>query len=519
MNTRHSSLCLGFLGRALVVSTAALLASGCGGTDEPGPAGETNACSALQGKTFGEGTVEAAETVEAADGGGATCRVTGLIRTSLRFEAHLPEQWNKKLVFGGGGGFDGFIYPVLYSPSANSGGYVRVFSNGGHEADPEAAAGDASFALNNPEAREDFAYRSSHRTLEVVKQIVQTHYGEAPARSYFEGCSNGGREALMQAVHYPEDYDGIVSRAPAYDFTHLIMAFVNNARHTHWTPGGALDAAALKTLTDAVLAECDALDGLEDGTVSDVSACTFDPETLRCAAGGNGEGCLTDAQVETVSAVYGPTMIGSRDVYPGWGPGGESDPVGWAFWLGTNAEEPSFQLALAEGLVKYWLLEDPAYEVASFVPEEHEARIDAAAAQLDAAPDLGAYFSRGGKLVMAHGTTDWAISYKSSIDYFDAVAGAVGGAASRDASMEFFLQPGVQHCGGGSGADTDDLLAAVDAWVEKEQLPSAQGLVAEKIAESGEVTMRRPLCKYPAFPRYDGSGDPNAAESFTCVDP
>lgn len=485
-----------------------------------GDPGTSDACGALKGQPFGEGTVDDAVITGATEATGAYCRVTGSIHTDLRFEVDLPTQWNKKLLFGGGGGWNGAIATTIYSPSGNAGGYVRVSSNGGHQSSAEPPQLDASFALNNPKAREDFAYLSSHATLTVAKQIVQAYYGGAPVRSYFEGCSTGGRDALMQATHFPEDYDGIVSRAPAYNFTYQQIAYLKNARHTLWTPGGALDAAALTTLTNAVLARCDALDGVEDGIISNIAACSFDPSELRCEGGGEKD-CLTDAQVETVNAVYSATTLpAGRAVYAGWGFGGENDPKnGWGTWLGTSADAPGLQLLLAQSMIKYWFLEDPDADAAAFVPEDHVDRVDAAAAQLDATPELGDFFARGGKLILAHGTTDWALSYKSSVAYHEAVAAAVGGVAERDASMEFFLQPGVQHCGGGSGPDVNDLLAAAVDWVESDLRPSTKGLISEKLDEGGNPTLRRPLCRYPAFPRYNGSGDPNAAESFSCVEP
>ncbi|WP_063796515.1 tannase/feruloyl esterase family alpha/beta hydrolase [Chondromyces crocatus] len=499
--------------RLFGMSMLALLLSACGGS-EGNEATPPEPCSGLKGRTFGEGIVD-----EATSSNGE-CKVNGSIRTDLRFQIHLPDTWNKKLVFGGGGGWDGMILPFTYSPST-SGGYVLVFSNGGHESDAAVPPFDASFALNNPQAREDFAYLSSHATLLVARDIVRAHYGEAPARSYFEGCSNGGREALMQATHFPEDYDAIVSRAPAYDFTSLLLAFLNNAKQVRHTAGGALDVVKLRLLSNAVLQACDALDGLEDGIVSDPARCTFDPAALRCAPGTEGSDCLTDAQMDTVATVYSPYVLNNgTTLYPGWGPGGESNADGWPMWLGTSATTPmAGQHVLAEGLVKYWLMEEPDYDVSTFVPEEHLDRIAAASAMLDATPDLAAFFAAGRKLILAHGTTDWAISYKSSIDYFEEVSGAVGGAAVRDASMEFFLQPGVQHCQGGDGPDVIDLLEAADRWVEAGERPSAQGLIAEKRDGGGEPTLRRPLCPYPTFPQYKGSGDPASADSFSCVAP
>jgi feruloyl esterase len=171
----------------------------------------------------------------------------------------------------------------------------------------------------------------------------------------------------------------------------------------------------------------------------------------------------------------------------------------------------------SEALIRNWFLKDPAYDTLQFQPDKHLPEIKAAAEILDASTDLKGFFAQKGKLILAHGTTDWAISYKGSIKYWNGVAEAVGGEATRDENMEFFLQPGVQHCGGGAGADTVDLLNAMVSWVEEGKAPSTQKLVITKLDTAGAVKFQRPLCKYPEYPRYNGSGDVNAAASYTCT--
>ncbi|MDI3290475.1 tannase/feruloyl esterase family alpha/beta hydrolase [Polyangium sp. 15x6] len=510
---RHSVVHQALLG----ILAVTLFACTSDGTDaEPPVKTPQEACAALSGKTIGGAKLSDPTLVAAANEIGEHCKVTGLLGTSLRFELYLPTEWNKKLYYLGGGGFDGSIPAVSLRPWDASGGYVTVASNGGHD-DPMGAV-----FLNNPEVQKDFGYLQIHKVLGAVQEIVQERYGEQPARKYFEGCSNGGREALIQATRWPEDFDGIVARAPAYSFTELSLAFHNNMKHMLGTPGGKISAAKAATITSAVLVECDALDGTADGVVSNVAACNFDPASLLCAAGDD-DSCLTQEQLETAQAIYGEFKLpDGTSIYPGWGPGGEGESEGWSPWLidGIQGVIPvPGQMLLAESIIRYWLMKDPSYDTLQFEPDKHLPEIEQAAEILDASFDLKAFFARKGKLILAHGTSDWAISYKASIEYWNGVAGAVGGESARDANMEFFLQPGVQHCGDGAGADFVDLLGPLENWVEEGKPPSTQNLVSSKLDMAGTSKFQRPLCKYPEYPRYNGSGDVNAAASYTCTKP
>lgn len=498
-----------------------LLACGSDGQDPPitEPPVQTpqEACDALSGATIGEATLSDSTLVAAAGQIGEHCKVTGLLGTSLRFEVYLPTEWNKKLLYFGGGGFDGSIPAgnLILRPWEASGGYVTVASNGGHD-DPSGAV-----FLDNPEVQKDFGYLQIHKVLGAVLAIVEERYGEQPARRYFEGCSNGGREALIQATRWPEDFDGVVVRAPAYSFTELLLAFNNNMKYMLGTPGGHIDAAKATVIGNAVLAECDALDGISDGVVSHVAACAFDPASLLCPGADDGT-CLTQQQVETAQVIYGEFKLADgTSIYPGWGPGGEDTLEGFPAWLsGVPGIFPiPLHMTFAESLIRNWILSDPAYDTLQFAPEDHRPAIARVAETLDASTDLKAFFARKGKVILVHGTNDWAISYKGSIKYWEGVAEAVGGESARDENMEFFLQPGVQHCAGGSGADTVDLLSPLVRWVEEGTPPSAQSIVSSKLDMAGAVQFQRPLCKYPEYPRYDGSGDMNDAASYTCTQP
>lgn len=511
--------------RAAVLGAVLAGLTGCGGdndtsanstgagTTTPPPVEQTpqEACDALANKTIGGATISSATLVPTAGPVGEHCKLAGVLKTSLRFEAILPTEWNKKLLYTGGGGWDGAVTLGTISPSGMTGGYVLVASNGGHD-DPSGAV-----FLDNPEVQKDFGYLSIHTVLDAVKLIVKQRYGADAERHYFEGCSNGGREALIQATRYPEDFDGIVVRAPGYSFTQLLLAFNNNMKHMIGTPGGGITPAKVSAIAAAVLKECDGLDGITDGVVSNVEACAFDPAALLCAAEDKDD-CLTDEQVNTAKAIYSEFKLGNgTSWYPGWGPGGED--LGWVDWLIGTPTYPALQALFSDALVRYWLVKDASFDSLTFDPEKYMPQIEETAKILDASADLKAFFARKGKMILVHGTSDWAISYKASIKYFNDVATAVGGAATRDESMEFFLQPGVQHCYGGAGPDNVDLVDAVTKWVEEDQRPSSAKLVSTKLDMAGKVTLERPLCQYPTYPRYNGTGDESSASSYTCAAP
>lgn len=502
---------------------AAGLLAGCGGSDHdttpptnqppvtPPVASAKEQCDAFTGASMGGATLGTATMVDAAAGVGEYCKVVGTIHSTLNFEVHLPSNWNNKLLYAGGGGWDGSITITPYSASGSTAGYVLVASDGGRQG----SALDASSFLNNETGQYDFGYLSIHSSLEVAKLIVKQRYKSDATHSYFEGCSNGGREALIQATRFPNDYDGIVVRAPAYTFTELFQAFVANGKALA-APGGQLSDAKATLLGNAVAAKCDALDGVADGIVSNQEACTFDPAVLRCTAGDN-DTCLTDPQIATAHTIYSELKAADgTSIYPGWGPGGEG--LGWPVWVtGTAVGGTGLQFQFGSGLIKYWVTGNPDFDVLSFVPELYTPALQLSATTLDATADLRSFFGRGGKMVMVHGTHDWAISYKGSIKYFNNVATAVGGADARDASMEFFLQPGVQHCAGGVGPDTVDLVDAVSKWREGGVKPSTQNIVAKQLnPTTGATQLSRPLCKYPSFPKYKGSGDVTSSDSYTC---
>lgn len=500
-----------------VVTCLPVLLIACGGNDDsdsPAPipvASAADKCTALTGTSAGGATLNAATLVAASSTAAEFCKVTGTLHGTLNFEVQLPTNWNNKMLYAGGGGWNGSIAITPYSPSGSTAGYVLVASDGGRQGNGL----DASVFLNNPTAQADFGYLSVHSVSEVAKELIRKRYGTDAAFSYFEGCSNGGREALIAATRFPTDFDGIVVRAPAYSFTELFQAFVSNGKALA-APGGRLGSAKASLIGKAVVAKCDLLDGAADGIVSNQEACTFDPAVLRCTAG-DGPDCLTGPELATAQTLYSELRrADGSTVYPGWGPGGEDQ--GWPLWVtGTAIGGVGLQFQFGTGLINYWVTGDPNFNPLTFDAERFKPGLQLAATTLDATTDLGPFFQQGGKMVFAHGTHDWAISYKASIKYVEQVTARVGGAAARDQSMEFFLQPGVQHCSGGVGPDTVDLVDAVAKWREGGAKPSTQNITVRMLVPAtGAVQQSRPLCKYPSFPKYRGNGDLTLAESYTC---
>ena len=511
---------------ALVVAVGCWPALAADGSDRPLAAAAR--CESLAGATLAGAVLESAQTVPASPASVEHCHVRGSIEKALKFEVRLPSQWNKKILYTGGGGWDGYIDLTYHSAESLAAGYVQVASNGGHLSTAPAGAEwtDARPFLNNPKAQEMFGTLSIHTVLQVVKALVKVRYAGVAERYYYEGCSNGGREGLIQATKFPHDFDGIVVRAPAWNLSKLLTAV--NSMSQRWGKA-PLSAAKGELIATAVVDQCDALDGVRDGMVHNVSACHFDPAEIACRPGRNSATCLTPQEVIAERARMAPVKFDNGElIYPGWDPGSEyRDPSGlpgaefqdYAQFWGTDGKALGGLETMAEGYVKYWVTSDPLFDRLAFNPNQHKAAIALTSTILDATPDLATYFKLGGKLILIHGTDDNAISYRSSIDYFNAVASAVGGESVRDQSMAFFLAPGVLHCLGGRGPDQIDLLPAVAHWVEDGRRPSAVGgLTLDRRDAAGKVKFSRPLCQYPLFARYKGGGDIDLASSYSCAE-
>jgi hypothetical protein len=470
------------------------------------------ACEALAGRTIGGAPIGTAEPVAATPTLTAYCKVKALIEPKLNFELRLPLEWNHKLHYGGGGGYNGGIPPVV-APALNA-GYAQVSSDSGHQG----SALDASFALNDPYAAQLFGSLSVPTVMGAATEILKRHYARPIRRAYFEGCSNGGREALMNVQRYPTLFDGVISRAPAYNWVGIMGVFNRTAKALA-APGGAISAAKTATLAQAVLGACDALDGLADGVVSNLAACKFDPATLRCPGGGDsGNSCLSDAQLAVVASwTQAFSLDGGRYTYAGWPLSGNEDVAGaWDPWVTVV---PSLQYTFQDTTVKNYLARDPSANSLTYNFESDTGALYSMSALNDATnPEIQPFAGAGGKLILWHGGNDSALSVDATSEYYRQVVDALGGQANADTFVRYYTAPGVNHCAGGPGADSADLLTALDLWVTRRIPPGT--LTASKVdTATGQMLLTRPLCRYPAYPKYKGSGDPKDAASFACAAP
>lgn len=440
----------------------------------------------------------------------AFCRVAVEDRPAMdsliRFELWMPtDGWNGKFLAVGNGGYSGAIaYQAMADPLSR--GYATASTDTGHEG----AADDATFALGHPEKWIDFAYRAVHEMTVQSKAIIDAYYGGAPKLAYWSGCSTGGRQGLMEAQRYPNDFDGIIAGAPANSMTRMSAQQIEAVQAAHASPQSFIPLQKLAALHAAVLAACDALDGVRDGVLEDPRRCRFDPASIECRGADDGS-CLTPQQVETARKLYGPLRdprTGS-ETFPGFALGSE---LGWGGRVGTmRLQAPPLFLAL----YRYVVLMSPGWDYRTMDFNADVARAERGPAGISDAidPDLGAFFGHGGKLIQYHGWSDPGISPFNSIDYYRSVAKAAGGARRLSDRYRLFMVPGMDHCRGGEGTDQFDMVAALEAWVERHQAPAR--ILASRVRQ-GRVDRTRPLCPFPQIAVYKGSGSSDDAASFDC---
>ncbi len=438
----------------------------------------------------------------------AHCRVAGVIGTEVKFSLLLPDAWNRKFLMGGGGGFVGSVVNQAQEmQGVVNTGYATAGTDTGHQG----SAIDAAWALNNLERQVNFGYLAVHRTADASKAILRSYYGANETRAYFSGCSNGGRQALMEAQRFPDDFDGIVAGAPAADFTGIGAQFIKDVRAQFPDPKNLtplIPAATLQSVAAQILDKCDALDGVKDGVMEDPRKCKVDVSTL---AG------LSAAQRAALETIYAPTRAGGQTVFPGQPFGGEGELAGWPAWIsGAPARAgqppaPSLRFSFGTQLFKYLVFNDPAWDYTTYDLSTWKSDTKRTASVLNATnPDLGAFKSKGHKLLLWHGWADAGLSPLATIKYYDEVK-------ARDPQLDdyvrMFLMPGVLHCGGGAGPDRADWAAAIDGWVESGKAPDR--VIAQKGA-GATVTRTRPLCPYPQHAVYTGTGSTDDARNFVC---
>jgi Tannase and feruloyl esterase len=462
----------------------------------------------------------------------AFCRVQAVATptsdSDIRFEVWLPASgWNGKFEQVGNGAFAGAI-PLSSMALPLYRGYATAATDDGHQANPASAA----WAVGHPEKVIDFGYRAVHEVSLQSKAIVAAFYGKHPKLSYFVGCSDGGREALMEAQRFSADFRGIIAGAPANNWTRLSTKGLWDERALS-QPGAWIPPAKLKVLQDAALSQCDSRDGLKDGLIENPELCPFNPKSVECK-GADAAGCLTAPQVEAARKIYGPAVNSETgaEIYPGFSPGAEANPANWLIWI-TGAQSPKFtvQALIANSFFTDMVFGKPQMNVDAInfgsdfklAGEKIGSIIDSAS------PDLRTFQSRGGKLIQYAGWGDAAIPPQGSVDYFKSVQAEMGDTKN---FYRLFMVPGMSHCGGGEGANSfgnagpvpdaapsNDVVMAMDRWVTKNVAPGK--IIATRYVDNNPakgVQYTRPLCPYPAQAHYNG-GDPNSASSFSCAVP
>jgi hypothetical protein len=459
------------------------------------------------------------------------CRVEGVLQPSsdshIEFEVWLPAfGWNGRIHGEGNGGFAGSINYSGLAASVIS-GYASSSTDTGHKGE----ATDGRWALGHPEKIVDYGYRAVHETAEKSKAIARAFYGEDVKHSYFSSCSNGGRQALMEAQRYPADYDGIIAGAPAGFFTHIGVSFIWDAQATEIDPASYIPNSKYPAIEAAVLAACDARDGIKDGVIDDPTKCAFRPATLLCN-GPESAACLTQPQITALEKIYaGPRNSRGQQVYPGFLPGAETGRNGWEGWISGASPGKSVQYAFATQGGANLLFQNAAWDFRTF-NLDHDVKFadDTMGQRLNAIdPNLKPLKDRGGKLIVYHGWSDPALAPQATIDYYQSVVAKMGQKQTAD-FVRLYMVPGMQHCGGGPGTDTfgatpgglspadarHSLSAAIEGWVENGAAPGT--IIATKYA-AGQAVRSRPLCPYPQVARYSGTGSTDDALNFKCAVP
>ncbi|KQM75768.1 feruloyl esterase [Xylophilus sp. Leaf220] len=455
---------------------------------------------------------------------------------AIGFELSLPDSWNGRFLYLGGGGNDGILRSTSLSSSISGGtpsplgqGYAVVSTDAGH------SGTSAEFALD-PQARIDHAYNAHDKTAVNAKALIRTRYGRAPDHSYFSGCSGGGRQGMMFSQRFPEYFDGITAGAPAMRVSSgaTIAAAWNNRAFTTIAPkdasgrpvlSQAFSNTDLQLAADAVNASCDAADGLRDGMVQNTRACRFDPAVLQCS-GSKTATCLSAAQVGALRDVFGgPRTSAGQALYTGqpWDPGiAGPDWRNWTLGTSTTATPNSrYNTLMADALAReFFTPPDPTFDFLKFDFDTDPSRMAAFSAIYDTYADttLAAYRQRGGKLLFIHGMADPIFSAQDTVAYYERLTARNGGRAATESFARTLLVPGMNHCSGGPATDSFDAVQAMVDWVEKGIAPDR--VVATAASSSSAFSGRsRPLCAYPRYARYSGTGSTEDAASFVCAEP
>ena len=457
----------------------------------------------------------------------AHCRVTGVLSPEIAFEVSLPALWNGRFYMIGNGGHAG---QALDDPGRVGQrnqvlglGFAVAQTNTGHYANEEPGA---TFVLSNPQKAIDYAYRAVNLTAVTAKAITADYYGRPASYAYWNSCSNGGRQGLIEAQRYPGDFDGVLANAPWVDQTGFTVGAIWNQQALNEAP---VSPAKMTLVAERVMATCDAVDGLDDGLIDDPRACDFDParDVAVCSAGTDADDCLTPAQAGAVTKIYGGVVSNGEPWFPGFMPGSEAVTAGLfgggagSGWLNVivpaRPDMTPADFRLADNTMKYLVFTppNPDWDYLSFDFDRDIPLLEAWGDKANATdPDLDDFRARGGKLIMTYGWADAILQPLMGVNYYERAVEQNG--PDTPDFFRLFMIPGMAHCGGGIGPDRHDAMSALIDWVEAERAPDR--ILASKVVD-GEIVRTRPLCPYPQIARYTGQGSIDDAANFSCAAP
>ena len=533
---------------AVLATLSAALLAACASPPGKAPLSATEACAALTGANLPVTTIAATHNAEAtATVAGTTlkahCVVDGKTNErvgvdgksfAIGFRLRMPDEWNGRLVFVGGGGNDGnignaigpLVGPTDKMAPAIQQGYAVVTTDGGH------TGGAAADFGNDPQARVDHAYNAYDKTAVNAKALIAQRYGRRPDRSYFIGGSGGGRQGMMFTQRFPNYFDGVIASYPAMRVASgaTAAAMWNHIQFTNAAPvenGSPIVSKAysngdLALLAGRILEQCDALDGLADSMVNNFKACRFDPIVLQCPGAKTAQ-CLSAPQVTALQRLFsGPVDSAGRSLYVGQVADPGIQRPGWRAWaLGsstTATPDSRYVTLMADALRwEFFTPPDPGFNPLAFNFDTDPQRMQATSSVYDTYRDdsLKPYLGRGGKLMFVHGLADPIFSAYDTIDYVERLAANHGGMSAAQSFVRLFLMPGAVHGAGGRSTDVVDLLTPMVEWVEKGVAPDSL-LAAAPPNHDLFPNRTRPLCAYPRFAKYRGTGNPEVAPSFSC---
>jgi feruloyl esterase len=436
------------------------------------------------------------------------CKVLGRISKEIDFELLLPLDWNGRFLMSGGGGFVGSIQNNLID-YVNK-GYVTVGTNTGHVGNGVTA----EWALNNMERQINFGRLAVHRTAVESKAIIRAFYCQDASYSYFLGCSRGGGQAMVEAQYYPDDFNGIVAGAPAFNWPAIGAKFIKGCQLIYPDPKNTAKSVItpdnLKLLQQLVMKQCDNIDGLSDKIINDPRDCKFDLSKLPvCPNNQAGPNCFTKQQVAAIKSIYENAVADGGVVYPGFPFGLEAENGSWDAWITGSQQFPSLHFMFGTNMFKYLVYNNPLWDYSKYDFKNFLQETSYASSYLDATQtDYSAFKKLKGKMIFYHGWNDPALSAYATIQHYDE---AMKKDKDLSSYMRLFLLPGVLHCGGGTGPDHVDWVRIIRDWTENDNAP--QRIVLSKI-EKGKTVMTRPVYPYPKVAIYSGKGESTDEKNF-----